>query len=83
MRENIESWQSLMTDLTEHGYDTATMPIIIQYNKRDLPNVAPVEYMQKLLNPEGREWHASIAASGQGVINTLKAVSKNVLLKAA
>jgi len=83
MRENIESWQSLMTDLTEHGYDTRTMPIVVQYNKRDLPNVAPVEYLQKLLNPDGREWHASIAASGQGVINTLKAVSKSVLLRAA
>jgi len=82
MRENLESWQSLANDLAEHGYDIRTMPIVIQYNKRDLPNVAPVDYLDKLLNPDGREWHASIASSGEGVINTLKAVSKNVLLRA-
>ena len=82
MRENLESWQSLTADLTEHGYDIRTMPIVIQFNKRDLPNVAPVEYLQKLLNPEERDWHASIASSGEGVINTLKAVSKSVLLRA-
>jgi signal recognition particle receptor subunit beta len=82
MRENLESWQSLTTDLAEHGYDITTMPIVVQYNKRDLPNVAPVDYLQRLLNPEERGWHASIASSGEGVINTLKAVSKSVLLRA-
>lgn len=83
MRENLESWQNLGTDLAEHGYDINTMPIVLQYNKRDLPNTAPVAYLDRLLNPEQRERHASIASSGEGVINTLKAVSKNVLLRAA
>ncbi|HEY3267899.1 MAG TPA: ADP-ribosylation factor-like protein [Armatimonadota bacterium] len=82
MRENLESWQSLVVDLTEHGYDPGKMPVVIQYNKRDLPNVAPVDYLQKLLNPEGRHWHSSIAASGEGVVNTLKSISKSVLLRA-
>lgn len=82
MKENLESWQSLATDLGEHGYSLDTMPVVVQYNKRDLPNVAPVEYLQELMNPEGREWYSSIASSGQGVINTLKAISKGVLLNA-
>jgi mutual gliding-motility protein MglA len=82
MRENLESWQSLSSDLTDHGYDVNTMPIVVQYNKRDLPNVAPVDYLQKLLNPDGRDAYASIASSRRGVINTLKAVSKGVLLRA-
>lgn len=82
MKENLASWQSLAVDLSEHGYSIETMPIVIQYNKRDLPNVAPVDYLEKLLNPDGRLSYSSIASSGQGVVNTLKAISKQVLLSA-
>jgi signal recognition particle receptor subunit beta len=82
MKENLASWQSLAVDLSEHGYSIETMPIVIQYNKRDLPNVAPVDYLEKLLNPDGRLAYSSIASSGQGVVNTLKAISKQVLLSA-
>ena len=82
MRENLESWQSLGTDLAEHGMVIGDMPIVIQYNKRDLANTAPVDYMEKLLNPDGRKSFSSIASSGEGVVNTLKAISKGVLIRA-
>lgn len=82
MRANLESWQSLAADLAEHGYAMSDTPIVIQYNKRDLPNTAPVAYLEKLLNPEGRNTFSSIAASGEGVVNTLKAISKEVLMRA-
>jgi mutual gliding-motility protein MglA len=82
MRENLESWQGLGIDLNEHGLNIDEIPIVVQYNKRDLGNTAPVEYLQKLLNPEGRQSFSSIASSGEGVVNTLKAISKGVLLRA-
>jgi signal recognition particle receptor subunit beta len=82
MRENLESWNGLGMDLTEHGLSMKDLPIVVQYNKRDLPNTAPVEYMEKLLNPEGRQSYSSIACSGEGVVNTLKAISKGVLIRA-
>lgn len=82
MRENLESWKSLTSDLAEHGLGLDQLPIVVQYNKRDLANTAPVSYLDKLLNPEGRQAYSSIATTGEGVINTLKAISKGVLIRA-
>ena len=57
------------------------LPFTIQYNKRDLPNVAPIEEMNTLLNPNGIQWFEGIAMSGQGVFETLKNVAKQVLFE--
>ena len=51
----------------------------MQYNKRDLPNAAPLEEMRRLLNPGGRTEFEAAATTGEGVFETLKAVARDVL----
>jgi signal recognition particle receptor subunit beta len=112
MEANIESMQNLYDNMAEYGYDLTKVPFVIQYNKRDLPNAAPVKDLQASLNPgwpvadperqkvvadpnfpgeflvqqlPGGEWierapaYEGVAVTGDGVFETLKAVSKLVL----
>src|SRR5499426_3495637 len=53
MEANIESLENLRLNLTEQGYDLDRIPYVIQYNKRDLPNAAPLDELRGLLNPDG------------------------------
>jgi mutual gliding-motility protein MglA len=76
---NLESVENLRTNLAEQGYDLDRVPYVVQYNKRDLPNVATVEELHRLINPRrAPEFHA-VAPTGVGVFDTLKAVAKLVL----
>jgi signal recognition particle receptor subunit beta len=112
MEANQEAMQNLYDNMAEYGYDLTRMPFIIQYNKRDLPNAAPIRDLQTALNPGWEviepsrqrttpdpahagenlveqlptgEWveHApyfeAVAVTGDGVFETLRAVSKLVL----
>jgi len=112
MEANQEAMQNLYDNMSEYGYDLTRMPFVIQYNKRDLPNAAPIKDLQAALNPgwelsdpsrmrvtanpfrsgenlveqlQTGEWveHApyfdAVAVTGDGVFDTLKAVSKLVL----
>jgi hypothetical protein len=112
MEANQEAMQNLYDNMAEYGYDLTRMPFIIQYNKRDLPNAAPVKELQAALNPgwevvdpskqrlqpdayhagenlveqlQTGEWveratyFEAVAVTGDGVFDTLKAVSKLVL----
>jgi signal recognition particle receptor subunit beta len=112
MEANLESMQNLYDNMAEYGYDLTKMPFVIQYNKRDLPNAAPIAELQASLNqgwevedttkfhvaPDpyhagenlvdqlpGGEWverapyFEAVAVRGDGVFDTLKAVSKLVL----
>lgn len=82
MDENIESMINLEENLAEYGYNITEIPLVIQYNKHDLPNIATIEQLQKLLNPRGVPYFEAVATTGQGVFATLKAISKMVLDKA-
>jgi signal recognition particle receptor subunit beta len=79
MDENIESLQNLMENLSEYGYKIERIPLVFQYNKRDLPDIRPVEELQKTLNPKGFSQFEAVATRGIGVFDTLKCVSKLVL----
>ena len=79
MEANIESLDNLRINLSEQGYDLDKMTCVIQYNKRDLPNAAPLEEMQKLLNPKELPEFEACATTGKGVFETLKAVARGVL----
>ena len=81
MEANMESLDNLDINLKEQGYDLAKVPFVIQYNKRDLPNAAPVEELRKILNPNGYTDYEACAATGEGVFETLKAISKLVLIE--
>jgi signal recognition particle receptor subunit beta len=81
MEANIESLDDLRINLAEQGYDLDKLPFTVQYNKRDLPNVAPVENMHKLLNPRNIPCFEAVAVIGPGVFETLKNVAKQVLVE--
>jgi len=77
---NVESLENLKSNLREQGYDYDKIPIVIQYNKRDLPNAVAVESLREALNPTGKVPDFEAAAqSGKGVFETLKALARLVL----
>ena len=111
MEANIESMQNLYDNMAQHGYNLTTIPFLVQYNKRDLPNAATISELQSAQNPgwpvedpakqratadpyhEGQQlvelvdgqwierapYFEAVAMNGDGVFDTLKAVSKLVL----
>jgi signal recognition particle receptor subunit beta len=111
MDANIEAMQNLYENMAQHGYDLTKIPFAIQYNKRDLPNAAPVGELQAALNPgwpqedpakqkatqdpnregdylvsqqdgqwiERAPYFEAVAITGEGVFDTLKAISKSVV----
>jgi len=112
MAENVESFQNLEENLAEYGKDIREIPLVLQYNKRDLPNAAPISELQAAMNPgwevtdaakqrvtpdpyhagenlveqlptgewvERAPYFEAVAVTGEGVFDTLKAVSKLVL----
>jgi signal recognition particle receptor subunit beta len=111
MEANLEAMQNLYDNMAQHGYDLTQMPFVVQYNKRDLPNAAPVPELDAALNPgwpvedaarqkptpdpyrpgeylvkevdgtwiERVPTFEAVAVKGDGVFDTLKAVSKQVL----
>ena len=80
MDANIESLENLRINLEEQGYDLDKIPYVIQYNKRDLPNIVPVEELHRELNPTGVLEFEACASAGDGVFETLKAVAKLILI---
>lgn len=79
--DNIESFENLKINLNKQGYSLEDIPYIIQYNKLDLPNVMTYEEMERHINPDGVPAFESIAISGVGVFDSLKAISKLVIAK--
>jgi len=111
MEANQEAMQNLYDNMAEYGYDLTKMPFVIQYNKRDLPNAAPIKDLQAAMNPgwemsdpakqrltpdpthpgenlieqvdgtwiEHAPYFEAVAVTGEGVFDTLKAISKMVL----
>ena len=111
MDANIEAMQNLYENMTQHGYDLTRIPFAVQYNKRDLPNAAPIAELQSAVNPgwaveeparqrpmadphheneylvwqqdghwmERAPYFEAVAVTGEGVFDTLKAISKSVV----
>lgn len=79
MEANQESVENLRTNLAEQGYSLDKLPYVVQYNKRDMPDIESVEELRALLNPTLVPDFEACARSGEGVFETLKAVAKLVL----
>ena len=81
--ENIESLQNLQANVLEHGIDIRTLPMILQYNKQDLPRelILSQAELDDALNFRGLTSFPADALHGQGVFETLKAISAEVLRK--
>jgi signal recognition particle receptor subunit beta len=80
-RDNIQAFQNLDASLRLNGVFLDKLPVVLQYNKRDLPNAAPVDYMEFLLNnrPKRLVSFEADAARGSNVLATLNAVSQQLL----
>lgn len=78
---NIESLYNLHENLEEYKLKVNDIPYVIQYNKRDMPDVIPVEELEQELNPNAYPSVEAVAINGMGVFDTLKAVAKGVLQK--
>jgi hypothetical protein len=79
LSHNLESFQNLRDNMQELGQSFDEAAVVVQYNKRDLPNVATVDEMHRLINPRGVPEYQAVAPTGVGVFDTLKAVAKLVL----
>lgn len=76
--ENVENLKNLAENLRSIGKDLGKMPMVLQYNKRDLPNTLTVEELNRLLNPEGLPYFEAIAVQGEGVLTTLTRITRMV-----
>jgi signal recognition particle receptor subunit beta len=79
MEENLESLRNLEENLNEYGKSLATLPHVVQFNKRDLPNALPVDELSASLNTHGAPIFEAVANTGEGVFPTLKALAACVL----
>jgi len=77
---NVESFKNLEENLKAHGMKLSEMPHVIQFNKRDLPKLSAIEDMNATLNRYNAPFYESVATTGIGVQDTLKAIVKLVLL---
>ena len=81
MAANIESIRNLEANLKEHGLELSNMPYALQFNKRDLPDVVPVDEMYRSLNYKREPTFEAVATEGTGVFDTLKSVAKQILVE--
>lgn len=79
LEENIESLRNLERNLEAQGYDIREIPLVIQYNKRDLPNASSLKELRTHLNLYNSPEFEATASEGRGVIESLKTVSKSIV----
>lgn len=79
--ENIESYINLQDNLKSYNLSLNDIPMVIQYNKRDLPNILPINDLQLQINKEGYTYFESVAIRGIGVFDTLKSICQLTVLK--
>ncbi|MFQ5648606.1 MAG: ATP/GTP-binding protein [bacterium] len=79
MGENLDSLLDLEKNLIERGYSLQNFPWVIQYNKRDLPDVESISTLQSKLNFFGTDYFEAVATEGIEVLNTLRSVITNVV----
>ncbi len=77
--DNIDSMENMKLNVANIGLSTSTIPLVIQYNKRDLPNISPLDKLETVLNPQRVPYYEAVATQGVGVFDTLKACSKIVI----
>lgn len=79
IESNLESWENLKQNLKENSLDINTIPVVLQFNKRDLPNVMSTKDLNKRLNDVKAPSFEAIAVEGKGVQETLRGISSLVL----
>ena len=81
LEANIESIANLATNLKDNGFDIRTIPYVLQLNKRDMPTAASLQEMEELLRFRNEPMIEAVAFKGIGVIETLKACARQILME--
>ncbi|MCA9935203.1 MAG: GTPase domain-containing protein [Anaerolineales bacterium] len=79
LRANVQSWRDMHSHLSYFGVDWDYFPVVVQFNKRDASTAVPVAALQKVLRVNGYPCFEAVALHGQGVLPTLKAITKQVI----
>ena len=79
--ENLKSLQEMVANLVMHRLDPKSIPLVFQYNKRDLPDVVPVEALSKVLNGRRAPEFAAVAARGEGVLETFRTILAHAMME--
>ncbi len=80
MEKNLESLENMKENLIINGLDPETIPLLFQYNKRDLPNIMDPEELNRSLNYRNVPFHNSVAVTGEGVLDTFKMITRELML---
>lgn len=83
LEADIASYRNLHENLIDHGVDIREVPVVIQYNKRDLPNTLGLDLLEEELNFRNVPSYPASALLGEGVFFTLRSVAEGVLRKLA
>ena len=81
MDANMESLDDLKINLSEQGYELYSLPFTMQYNKRDVPEIAPIEILNEAINTTNVPEFEGVATTGVGVFETLKDVCRQVIFE--
>ena len=81
MDANLESLENLRLNLEEQGFNLDELPYVVQFNKRDMPEVLSMEELSQSLNPTQVPEFEAIAIKGNGVFETLKGLARQVIKK--
>lgn len=79
LEENKENLKEMYNNMDELGLTKRKIPIVFQYNKRDLEDISTVEELEQELNPEGHNHIEAIAIEGQGIFKTLESILKEIV----
>lgn len=79
MDDNLESWKNMFTHMASLDISIAHMPIVVQFNKQDLPNALNLEMLKAMLRINGLPTFPAVALKGEGVFDTLKCITRNVI----
>lgn len=79
--DNLESLDDLKSMLAEYGYDYDSIPLVFQYNKRDLFFITPVEEFEEIINTRGCRSFEAVAIDNRGVVETFRAVCAEVIAR--
>ena len=79
MEDNIWSWENMLENLEENNLKIEDIPIVLEYNKRDLDDIMPVEELENKLNPDNYPSYTSIATTGEGIVKVFKTIGTEVL----
>ncbi len=79
MDSNIESFESLEKSLEKQGYDIHKIPLVLQYNKRDMQGIVSLRELESTFNPMRRSYFEAVAHRGEGVMETLQCISQSII----